>query len=382
SLIIHSQNEKDHLVIIEDKTGTSIHPSKKKKARKKYKEGPDELYDTQLEKYYDEFLHGNEDYKKYFHEGRVHLFFYKNDYVDKYEIQRIKVANKGCHDILKNYYNVEIKDKIKQLEAEIKNPKKGNRINDKKRKISEYDNMNKEFASYDEKFVDTITKWNILDINWIYDTFSEFFKQSIPENLILRDYFASIEFWNNQFNSIRSSEIRNCGNKELNELVWGQKSKMWHRLFSEIINDDKDNSIQARYRVQVYNGNYWEMLLSSKDKKTVMLVESKSIASNSIKVIIRLASEKFKEDIPESWKDNTQKRKADRQNLKNKYEKINVNGIKPEISNNESKSSTKEANQICSYTFSLEKNEILNYDTLKKYWKYVNSVFNEIDEET
>ena len=150
-ILITTKTNGKHLILIEDKTTSKIHPSNKKGSKS-------DKYVTQLEKYYDEFSTDRE-YKELFLSGKIHLFYYKNDYLDENEKELINQSNSLCKAIFLNRVN----------EFSLKRKKK------------------KEITIVD---IERNYTWNILNIEEILKIFKNF-KESF-DNVILSDYYECL----------------------------------------------------------------------------------------------------------------------------------------------------------------------------------------------
>ncbi len=394
NLIVHT-NDGDHLVIIEDKTGSAIHRSVKKKKNSKDKNSKTTYYETQLEKYYYQFLHDTK-YDKYFIEGRVHLFYYKNNYINASENIKLDEAKKGCEEILRAYFfdqtakiNDDIamrkkniadnKDKISDIKEKkttqkrkIKIEELETTIKDLETEIQDLEKKHKEVASCIDTIESSTLEWKKLDIHWIHNTFVEFFKDAKPENLILRDYFESISFWEKEITAIEDDDYTIERISE-DDLKWGVRSKLWNPVFSKMIKAalEETNYEPLETKVQTYNGKYWDMSIHSKDKKTCLITNSKVITNNSFSIRINLRSSKYKDIVPDEWEKNDGARAKEGKKI------IDFIDKNCKIDKADHKRGNSEKNQLYSYTFYFENGEKPDYETLLKYWVKVLKVFAE-----
>lgn len=208
-LIVKTQDNEEHLIIIENKTGSAIHPSKGNKGERDY--------DTQLEKYFCKFYESKE-YKKYFTDNCFHLVFFKNESVEYDEIDKIK----GCDDSIRK---ILIKD--------------GNREYDDKSPI-----------------------WNIFDIETIIGCFNSFPEINKLENTILNDYYGNLNRWYKQYKNIEKIDNNSLLTKPDDfEEYWDEKSWLWRALLWKM----SDESSQTE-EISKYNGNYWGLYHHRSDK--------------------------------------------------------------------------------------------------------------------
>jgi len=313
----------EYLVIIEDKTGSSIHPSKKTNKKK-----DNDYYPTQLEKYYDKFLNDKalkRLYEKYFEEGRVFLYYYKNEFVTEYEERVIDGANDACEKLLRKHYNDIIDSQIKDLrkkEEKINKridylkdyPKKTkpaiekqqNELTEKIKELNNNKSIIDELESTRDKIIDNkieenYNKWTILGINKIYDLFRSFINEGDFKNLILKDYYQSIKFWHNQY-EINEEKVLYEDNDP--EFLWNEQSQIWNSIFEKVMKKVIKESPEKRYVVNKYNGNYWQGSLISDNNVTCLLISPRKIVkdNNTVKIDItlNLRNEKYNDEVP--WK--------------------------------------------------------------------------------
>lgn len=171
--IIKTTKNGDHLILIEDKTNTSVHSSNNRNDKEK-------IYDTQLEKYYDSFLLNSKKYETMFNEGKVHLFYYKNSYLGEEESDSIDRANSACKELFKTHINEYSKEKQRKIENGRNSKKSIALLNEKIKTAS---------AHLDDNSVYT---WNILDIGKIEKIFSEF--ANTFGDPILKQYFDFLRY--------------------------------------------------------------------------------------------------------------------------------------------------------------------------------------------
>lgn len=382
-LIIHTTDGKDHLVIIEDKTGSAIHPSVKKQKNSKDKNSETLYYNTQLEKYFDKYIH-DKDFEDFFKEGRIHLFYYKNEYVNDSEKKTLKKASEGCKEILCAPFVDQIEEIKKEIYKLKNDGKSHNASTFEKREnaIKELELKNIEFASNFDRFGTSIVEWVIRDIDWIYDTFNEFYKGNKAENIILRDYFESIDFWKKEIDIILNNNYtieRVSGT----DLKWGDRSKLWNPVFCQMIDaalkQIKDDSYETQ--VATYAGRYWEMAIHSKDKKTCVLANTKGITNESFSIGINLRNAKYngKENVPARWNEIEGEREKEGNRI---IDLVNKNRIKDAdlTLGSRMKKGDQDNNKICSYEFKFKPGEKADYGTLFDKWMQVVEFFvNNID---
>lgn len=301
-------NKNKYLVIIEDKTGSSIHPSNKENG---------ESYQTQLEKYYDIFMEMDK-YTNLFKEGRVFLYYYKNEYVNNYEKRVVSGANSR---LLKNVYVRKIKNCEKAIEKAKKeivkyNQDKGtnhhtaikNRENTIKENELKKNKLESEYNDLESRGkTKSLCEWKIFGIDDIYDLFEDFKKKNEIEefdNIILRDYYHSIKFWHNQYEKIEEKVLYEDDDPEVCEFLWNEQSQIWNSIFEKVMKKVIKESPEKRYVVNKYNGNYWQGSLISDNNVTCLLISPRKIVkdNNTVKIDItlNLRNEKYNDEVP--WK--------------------------------------------------------------------------------
>ena len=376
-LIIHTKDGKDHLVIIEDKTGSTIHGSVKKQRNSNDENSQTEYYDTQLEKYYDQFIH-DENYQEYFKEGRIHLYYYKNEYVNSHEEVILEKAREGCKKIFCNPFLDDIANKNKELYKLMNDGKNhyDSTFEKKRASIEEWNTKTKEYQELLQQYGDSIAEWKKLDIKWICKAFNDFFKNNRPDNLILKEYFDSIKFWNSQIENVIKNEY------EINSddtLLWGDTSKLWNPVFCQMLEvalEKTKYNLEQDTKVETYNGRYWQMSLHSKDKKTCMIITTKGINDRSISIGINLRNPKYdgNDNVPEIWITDEKARDKDLKKLIDTIKNVKIDDVAPELSNRK-KTDGQDNNKICSYDFNLKPGEKVDYNTILAYWMKVQNVF-------
>jgi len=204
--IIKTKNDKEHLILIEDKTKSSVHASNNRKKE-------NTIYETQLEKYYESFL-SNKKYENIFNEGKVHLFYYKNDYLGENEKGNIEDANKACERIFKEH--------IEKYGTQIK---------------------------------ESVYKWNVLDIKAIQDIFTGYeatIKGTI-KNPILKQYKECLDY-KKKWLDVKTYPIYEEGYNELTDyykkMVWFSylKNHVYKKLKKYVTN--KGGTINEPYWYQ------------------------------------------------------------------------------------------------------------------------------------
>lgn len=298
-------NKNIYLVIIEDKTGSSIHPSNKENG---------ESYQTQLEKYYDIFMEMDK-YTNLFKEGRVFLYYYKNEYVNSYEKRVLAGANSR---LLKNVYERKIKKCEKNIEDAKKDIEEANqdkgkdhhiKIKNREETIKENESQkNKLESEYNDLEsrgkTKSLCEWEIFGIDDIYDLFDFFLKDNKIadfENIILRDYYQSIKFWHEKYQEIENNgKMLLYGDKP--DFLWEEQSQIWNSIFEKVMKKVIKESSEKRYVVNKYNGNYWQGSLISDNNVTCLLISPRKIVkdNNTVKIDItlNLRNEKYNDEVP------------------------------------------------------------------------------------
>ena len=380
-LIVHTADNKDHLIIIEDKTGSAIHRSVKKAKNSRDKNSKTLYYDTQLEKYYDKFIHDS-DYQKYFKEGRIHLFYYKNEYINPFEERILEGAKKGCKKILCAPFN----DDIEQIRKDIYKLKNDGQTHydstyeSREAKIRNFESKNDDFASYYNKYGDSIVEWKKMGIDWIYETFNDYFKNEKPINLILRDYFESIEFWKNEIDKVLNNKYK-IERSSGDDYLWGDRSKLWNPVFCQMVKSSLE-LIGDDYvaKVDTYAGRYWQMSIHSKDKKSCIITTTKDIREDSFSIAFNLRNKRYdgEDNVPAEWNATEGAREKDGKKIIEAIKNVIVEDTKPEASKR-TQSGDQDNNKICSYNFTFKPGEKPDYNTLLNYWMKVLNVFVAID---
>ena len=369
-------NKNEYLVIIEDKTGSSIHSSNKSDG---------EIYKTQLEKYYDKFL-GMDEYVKYFTEKRVFLYYYKNEFVNEYEKNTIIDANSRCKVLLKKQYEKDNDASVKICEGKIeKCNKRIKKINAYKRQstIAKYQNeleekkseikkINQELESLDDerKSIDSIVnkcfrEWEILDIDKIDELFKDFEKHNGKiTNQIISEYSQSIDFWKKQIDRIDS---RVFYSEKDPDFLWKPQSKIWNPIFASFMESIKGDSLEDRFSISTYNGKYWQFAYISNNYRTCILMDVHHICNDSVTITINLRNDKYKDQgLPLK---NKKEREQDRKRIVDKFSELGKNNCAWEVNNfNKSGDSSNDINLLARYTVKTQKTSL---KFLIETWKKV-----------
>ena len=338
-------NKNEYLVIIEDKTGSSIHSSNKSDG---------EIYKTQLEKYYDKFMQEKK-YKKYFLEKRVFLYYYKNDYVNEYEESIIIEANSRCKLLLKKQYEIEIEEKKKEISN-----------------LEANENERKSIDSVVNKY---FREWEILDIKDINQLFLNFEKTIIKDKIhdqILKEYYQSIGFWNDQINRVNSMVLYSDKDPDF---LWNPQSKIWNPIFVRLMNSIKEDSSEDRFAISTFNGKYWQFVFVSKNSRTCIVLDAKNISNNTVIISINLRNEKYKNNEGLPW-ENDKQREKDRKSIVDKFKELEnkksdksekINGVWKANKRSKSENSKSDINLLAKYTVKTSKTSLrFLIDTWKK----------------
>ena len=238
--VIINTNQGEHLIIIEDKVGSAIHSSNKKNKKGKYK--------TQLLKYFDQFLNDNK-YFDYFTGNRIHLYVYKNQFIDDFEMEQILLSNKDAMEYLEKFrdkmqsdIDEENKKEYKKKDAEINRDKRVALLQEKKSKVSELIDKKNEFS------------WIPIDFLKIADIFNGYCSQSDKNseeshNEILNSYFQMIKLWDDAYKDLVKNNYKINANNDLFEILWNDRSWLWEVFFYQLTVEVLGST------ENIYNGN-------------------------------------------------------------------------------------------------------------------------------
>lgn len=203
NLIIKTKEDGEHLILIEDKTNSSIHSSNNRENKKK-------KYETQLEKYYDSFISADK-YQEMFYEGKLHLFYYKNDYLGENEEKEIGKTNLACKEIFEKH--------IDEYNKEIQ-----------KNKINTVSIHKDDYSIY---------TWNILDIGTIQKIFNDYTKSF--KNTILKQYIECLEF-KKQWLGVKKYPLYLNGYDNLSD---NYKKMAWFSYLKNYVKEELKNRIDV-----------------------------------------------------------------------------------------------------------------------------------------
>lgn len=216
NLIIKTKEDGEHLILIEDKTNSSIHSSNNRENKKK-------KYKNQLEKYYDSFISENK-YEKMFYEGKVHLFYYKNDYLGENEEKEIGKTNLACKEIFEKHID-EYNKKIQKSKTNLA------------KKISELPVLINTVSIHKDD--SSIYTWNILDINTIKNIFKCY--TNYFEDTILQQYIECLEF-KKKWLDVETYPLYLKGYDNLSD---NYKKMAWFSYLKNYVKEELKNRIDA-----------------------------------------------------------------------------------------------------------------------------------------
>ncbi len=281
--VIVNTDQGKHLIIIEDKVGSAIHSSNKKN------KDDDDKYDTQLLKYFDFFLNDKK-YTDYFLENRVHLFVYKNQFIDNFEINQINKSNRDSLNYLK-LFKENIKLKIDEENNKVftdgnislkeKNRKKRlTLLEEKKNKVDELIKERTEF------------EWIPLGSEEIYSLFDKYYSKlkEKTDNALIDGYFQMHKLKYDEYKRINSSY--NLTNDDgLFEILWNDRSWLWEVFFYELTdkifgNKDKINDGSNGGCIEVApasTGFYWIWAFHSEHDLFSINIDARTIIKSILK---------------------------------------------------------------------------------------------------
>lgn len=237
--VIVNTDQGKHLIIIEDKVGSAIHSSNKKNKKDKYK--------TQLLKYFDQFLNDDK-YFDYFTGNRIHLYVYKNQFIDDFEMEQIRLSNKDAVEYLEKFrdkmqsnIDEENKKEFKKKDAEINRDKRVALLQEKKSKVSELVDKKTDFS------------WIPIDFEKIIDTFNIYYSQSKgsagSHNIILNSYYQMVRLWDGAHKDLVKNKYRINADNDLFEMLWNDRSWLWEVFFYQLTCEVLGST------ENIYNGN-------------------------------------------------------------------------------------------------------------------------------
>ena len=306
-IVIVNTNKGKHLIIIEDKVGSAIHSSNKRNGEK---------YATQLIKYFNEFLE-DENYVDYILENRVHLYVYKNQFIDAVENEKITLSDKECSKLVTDLnYQPEIDDLSRKIYTKNKdgNPSKNEMNRDNKvRKLEKRKKIVEELKDkyIDDKIVQkkTLYTWNTLDIEEIYKLFNEYIDHKeenveLLNNVIFGSYFQMLKLWHDEYEKLEKCKYEKLEkrdyvidfNSNTFDLLWYDRSWLWdyffHKLTEELygnckmIKNSSDSKIddgRVVYIEPAQGGYYWCWSLHLENKKNNILISARNIVEQIAK---------------------------------------------------------------------------------------------------
>lgn len=276
--VIVNTDQGKHLIIIEDKVGSAIHSSNKKN-----KDDDDEdKYDTQLLKYFDLFLNDNK-YTDYFLENRVHLFVYKNQFIDNFEINQINKSNRDSLNYLKLFKENKKLKIDEENNKEKKSKKRLTLLEEKKNKVDELIKERTEF------------EWIPLGSEEIYSLFDEYYsklkeKTEKADNALIDGYFQMHKLKYDEYKRINSSY--NLTNDDgLFEILWNDRSWLWEVFFYELTDKifgskDKINDGSNGGCIEVApasTGFYWIWAFHSEHDLFSINIDARTIIKSILK---------------------------------------------------------------------------------------------------
>jgi hypothetical protein len=233
--VIVKTNDGKHLIILEDKVGSKIHSSNKKGTK-------NEKYDTQLIKYYYSFF-VDDNYVEFFSENKVHLFVYKNQYIDAVESRQIQISNE-------KYRIVDTIDKI----ISDKNTAKKEKIKLEERKTLLNKIVNVSWVGID-----------FIDIFRLFSDYNASSNRNIADNLILCEYYKNHKLYYDEYEHLENSKYTlNIYDNKFKEL-WRETSWLWEVFFYQLTNEiygdcnrvNDGNNDGCIYIVPAVSGYYW-----------------------------------------------------------------------------------------------------------------------------
>lgn len=308
-----------HLVIIEDKTGSALHSSKK--------------YRSQLDKYFEEF-EKIEKYKDMIHSGKCHLIVYKNQIIGAEEKASIEKSNEF------------IKGKGIKFD---KTP---------------------EWLALD-----------IDAIYGLFKSFLN--EREHFDDAILDSYYQNLSLWRSQYESIRSDDFTLTADmlkspfwQEKSWLWQAFFDKMASSVFSK-------KELEEQVVISTYNGAYWQLSIHARDNRTVMLLSSRSLlinaANNSspkILITVNLRNAKYGDRVP--WKDYDERDTAFEE-IRTLISKLEISGSELKLGTLNKKYDKKSdeshcGNLLATYSFALK---ALSIKEIEKEYAKVLKVFRE-----
>jgi len=243
--VIVNTDQGKHLIIIEDKVGSAIHSSNKKNKKDKY--------ETQLLKYFDQFLNDNK-YTDYFLKNRVHLFVYKNQYIDNFEKKQIEISNKGTLKYL-NIFKDNKQSKIDDLRKKVyKKKKDGNKSADELNRDEKVKSLEIKKKTVKE-LIDKKTEfnWISMDSEDIYSLFDKYYshpsvKNEKTHNVLISEYYQMHKLKYDEYKRIDKS-YKLTNNDGLFEVLWNDRSWLWEVFFYQLTVEVLGST------ENIYNGN-------------------------------------------------------------------------------------------------------------------------------
>ncbi len=289
--VIVNTDQGKHLIIIEDKVGSAIHSSNKKNKD----DDDDDKYDTQLLKYFDLFLNDNK-YTDYFLENRVHLFVYKNQYIDNFEKKQIEISNKGTLKYL-NIFKDNLQSEIDDLRKKVyKKKKDGNKSADelnRDEKVKLLEIKKKTVKELIDKKIEF--NWISMDSEDIYSLFDKYYshpsvKNEKTHNALISEYYQMHKLKYDEYKRIDKS-YKLTNNDGLFEVLWNDRSWLWEVLFYELTDKifgtkDKINDGCNGGCVEVSHassGYYWVWAFHSEHDLYSINIDARAIIKSILK---------------------------------------------------------------------------------------------------